>query len=144
MHQRNNQYGPPTQDFDRTAGILNALGYRGPGGRQISSHDVAVIQIGVKLSRLTWSPGKLDSWVDVAGYAACGYECAECQAEGNLRLTTVDQLRILPVGMEVEVYDGQDWRTYKKVNEGMWATGAENPITAVLLLARGDGSVVIR
>lgn len=78
---RNNVYGPPTQDFDRTAGILNAMGYKahgpkGPGTRDIEPHDIALMVAAVKMSRLVWSPEKRDNWVDLAGYAACGYECA--------------------------------------------------------------------
>jgi hypothetical protein len=30
----------------------------------------------VKTSRLMHSRAKRDNWVDVAGYAGCGYECA--------------------------------------------------------------------
>ncbi len=73
---RNNQYGPPTQDFQRTAGVLNALGYRGPDGRLLQAHDTAMLVAAVKLSRLVWSPKKEDNWADLAGYAGCGYECA--------------------------------------------------------------------
>ena len=80
---RNNQYGPPTQDFQRTAEILNAIGYRRPGGKGLQPHDVAVIQIALKMSRVTWTPDKRDSWVDIAGYAACGYECADEQGQVN-------------------------------------------------------------
>jgi hypothetical protein len=73
---RNSAYGPPWQDFSRTAGALNAYGYRGPEGRELESHDVAVFVMAVKLSRLMWTPTKRDSWVDIAGYAGCGLECA--------------------------------------------------------------------
>jgi hypothetical protein len=73
---RNNSYGPPTQDFERSANALNAYGYRGPEGRQLKAHDIAILVMAVKLSRLMWSPAKRDSWVDLAGYAACGIECA--------------------------------------------------------------------
>lgn len=79
---RNNSYGPPTQDFARTAGVLNALGYRGPDGRGLEPHDVAIVVAAVKLSRLMWTPEKRDNWVDLAGYAACGFECAT--EEGKL------------------------------------------------------------
>lgn len=72
---RNNTYGPPTQDFARTAGILTALGF-GHEGSPIEPHHVAMIIASVKLSRLTWSPEKRDNWTDLAGYAGCGYECA--------------------------------------------------------------------
>jgi hypothetical protein len=77
---RNNAYGPPWQDFARAAGILTALGYRGPEGRDLASHDTAIFVTAVKLSRLMWTPAKRDSWVDIAGYAGCGLECAMHEA----------------------------------------------------------------
>jgi len=80
---RNNAYGPPTQDFARTAGALNAYGYRGPNGRELRAHDVAIMIMAVKLSRLMWTPKKRDHWVDVAGYAGCGYECAITEEADN-------------------------------------------------------------
>jgi hypothetical protein len=73
---RNNQYGPPHQDFQRTADILTGLGFR-HGDVGIKAHHVAVILSAVKLSRLMWNPGKADSWIDLAGYAACGHEAYE-------------------------------------------------------------------
>ncbi len=82
---RNNQYGPPHQDFQRTADMLSALGFRfedGHGGtRRLMAHDVALSLAAVKMSRLAWTPGKRDSWVDLAGYAACGYEAYEMTKE---------------------------------------------------------------
>ena len=73
---RNDQYGPPTGDFQRSADALNAYGYKGPGGRELQSHDIAIMIAAVKISRITWNPDNRDNWVDLAGYAACGYECA--------------------------------------------------------------------
>lgn len=75
--ERNNDYGPPFEDFSRTADILNAMGYRGPDGRDLLAHDTAVILASVKLSRIVVSPQKRDHWADLAGYAACGHECAD-------------------------------------------------------------------
>lgn len=72
---RNNTYGPPHQDFQRSAEAANAYGYRGPEGRNLEAHDIALLVTLVKISRLMWTPDKRDSWVDIAGYAACGYEC---------------------------------------------------------------------
>ncbi len=74
---RNNSYGPPTQDFDRTAAMINIM-FAGKllPGEAFTSADVAKIQMLVKLSRLTWMPDHKDSWHDIAGYAACGWECA--------------------------------------------------------------------
>lgn len=76
---RNNQYGPPTQDFERTAAILNAMGYRRPGGHKLLAHDVAILVMAVKLSRIVWQPDKRDSWTDTIGYAACGWECVTAE-----------------------------------------------------------------
>jgi hypothetical protein len=78
---RNSSYGPPTQDFQRAADAANAYGYRAIDGRPIKSHDIAVLVMLVKLSRLVWTPQKRDSWVDIAGYAGCGYECAITETE---------------------------------------------------------------
>lgn len=79
MRGRNNTYGPPTQDFNRAAEIASALGFRmvdaNGGAKYLDSHHIAMLQIAVKLSRATWSPDHLDHWVDIAGYASCGYEC---------------------------------------------------------------------
>ena len=69
---RNAQYGSPTQDFERIAGMWTIL-----FGRQFSAHEVAMAMVCLKLSRLVHSPGKRDSWVDGAGYLACGWECVE-------------------------------------------------------------------
>lgn len=69
---RNAEYGSPTQDFERTAALWTAYL---DGRSEIRPHDVAVMMILLKVSRLTWSPAKEDSWVDLAGYAACGFEC---------------------------------------------------------------------
>ena len=79
MGDRNRTYGPPTEDFARTARILTAMGLRMVGAdgkvRDLAAHDHALILLAVKLSRLCNDPQHQDSWVDVAGYAACGWEC---------------------------------------------------------------------
>lgn len=78
---RNAQYGPPTEDFRRTAAMASAFGFRvvsfeGATPTALSAYHVAVFMMLLKTSRLAWSPEKRDSWVDTAGYAGCGYECA--------------------------------------------------------------------
>lgn len=72
---RNNAYGPPTQDFTRTAEMASAFGFR-IHELPLEGHHVAIFMMLLKVSRLAWTPGKRDSWVDAAGYAGCGYECA--------------------------------------------------------------------
>lgn len=77
---RNNAYGPPTQDFDRTAAMASAFGFM-VNGQPLKGHHVAVFMILLKVSRLAWTPGKRDSWTDAAGYAGCGYECSVEESE---------------------------------------------------------------
>lgn len=85
---RNNNYGPPHQDFRRSSDAMTAYGYRHTqlaasapmcptcGARPMESHDTAILVDCVKTSRIMWTPTKEDHWIDKAGYAGCGYECA--------------------------------------------------------------------
>jgi len=68
---RNAQYGDPRQDFQRTATMWSAY-----LDADVQPHDVAALMVILKVSRIRWSPTKRDSWVDLAGYAACGWHCA--------------------------------------------------------------------
>ena len=73
---RNSQYGPPTQDFTRTAAFWTTyLGDKLKDGEKVQAHDIAAMMALLKLSRITWSPEKQDSWADAAGYIGCGWEC---------------------------------------------------------------------
>lgn len=77
MKERNNAYGPPSQDFTRTADMATALfADKLKFGAKFTAENVAQLVMLVKLSRLQWTPEHADSWVDIAGYAACGYEAA--------------------------------------------------------------------
>jgi hypothetical protein len=80
---RNNAYGPPTQDFKRTAAMASAFGFSVNGG-PMQSHHVAIFMEFIKISHLAWTPTKRDSWVDTVGYAGCGYECAITEEQERL------------------------------------------------------------
>lgn len=85
---RNAQYGPPTQDFRRTADLLNALGYRridadGETIKRIEATDVGLMMIQLKMSRVMHSRGKRDHYVDIAGYAGCAYECSAEESDNG-------------------------------------------------------------
>lgn len=83
--ERNKSYGEPDEDFKRIAAIASAMGFRIDAGgdelRDLRSDDVAKFMIALKLSRLMWSPDHRDSWLDIAGYAACGFETATLRTE---------------------------------------------------------------
>lgn len=63
---RQAQYGPPDQDFQRTARMWSAL-----KGVDFTAKDVALFMVLLKCSRQTHQD-KRDNWVDIAGYARCG------------------------------------------------------------------------
>lgn len=78
LGDRNASYGPPHQDFMRTADMLTAaFRHKLSPGERFHAHEVAEIMICIKLSRLQWSPNKRDNWTDIIGYGACGYEAYE-------------------------------------------------------------------
>lgn len=69
-------YGTPEENFERIARHWNThLTNRfGVGSNGLASTDVAIMLALVKIARLENDPSHLDSWVDIAGYAACGGE----------------------------------------------------------------------
>jgi hypothetical protein len=72
---RNSSYDEPENNFGRIADILNVMGYQHAERGALKPSDVAQISIAIKVARLAHSPHHEDSWVDLAGYAACGWEC---------------------------------------------------------------------
>lgn len=74
---RNNTYGSPTQNFENIAALWNVqFGHMMKDGTQFTGADVAAAMIHVKLARVIAQP-KRDNYVDIAGYAACGWEVQE-------------------------------------------------------------------
>ena len=74
---RQNSYGPPDQDFSRTAKMWEAI-----RGVPFTARDVAMFMICLKLSRETHQK-KRDNWVDIAGYARCGQLCSDAEREAK-------------------------------------------------------------
>lgn len=94
---RNVEYGDPNEDFRRTSiywsthagGVLRRKIAKSDINLEASTtdellklvdslfdpHDVAIMMVQLKNSRLAWSPEKKDNWIDSAGYSACGYDC---------------------------------------------------------------------
>ena len=42
----------------------------------LDASDIAMMMALMKIARLAHAPGHMDSWIDIAGYAACGGEIA--------------------------------------------------------------------
>lgn len=77
--ERENQYGSPEDSFRAIADYWTVyLRQTGnlPEHRELTSEDAAIMMILLKVARQA-GRGKLDNWVDIAGYAACGAEIAE-------------------------------------------------------------------
>ena len=50
--------------------------------REIKPHEVAAMMALLKIARIKLNPHHLDSWTDIAGYAACGGELAGGLTQG--------------------------------------------------------------
>lgn len=59
-------HGRPEQNFENIAAMWSTF-----KGVQFTAKDVAAMMVLVKLSRIIHNPDHRDSWVDIAGYAAC-------------------------------------------------------------------------
>jgi hypothetical protein len=79
-------YGGVEDNFNRIAALWNAHianryadGYGGDTSitlPKLDAADVAMMMALMKIARLANAPGHMDSWIDIAGYAACGGEIA--------------------------------------------------------------------
>lgn len=77
LKDRNLDYGDPEDNFKDIADMCNIMF---DGVDEFLPRHAALMGIIIKMSRLKTSPHKMDHWVDVAGYAACGWECIEGEA----------------------------------------------------------------
>lgn len=78
--ERQATYGHPAIDFRRTAQIWSGI-----TGADITAAQVALMMIGLKMSRLISTPGHQDSVIDLVGYAICldrvhKYEAGDAEA----------------------------------------------------------------
>lgn len=83
---RADQYGGPEDSFARIAALWSS--YCSSTSQEVvfSTADVACMMALLKIARLRNSPDHDDSWVDLAGYAACGSEVSslvEAAVEDN-------------------------------------------------------------
>lgn len=71
LGDRQGAYGPPSAAFRSIAELWSAT-----LKAEVKPHEVALCLIQLKIARLISNPQHADSWVDAAGYAACGAEVA--------------------------------------------------------------------
>lgn len=70
---RQNAYGDAEDNFQDIADVMNVLfADKLADGEVFTALDVAKWNVGQKLCRLKATPDHADSWVDIAGYGACG------------------------------------------------------------------------
>lgn len=75
--ERDVQYGGPEENFERIAKIWGVI-----LNVEITREDVAMMMVGLKVARYASKSGyQPDTWIDVAGYAGCGYEVGKLEAE---------------------------------------------------------------
>lgn len=127
LSDRNRAYGDPEDNFRETAALLRPLFQRvtraaggDPDRVVLDPWMVAWAMNQLKAARTLTSPEVADHWVDIAGYAACGAECATAAkvlplAHGD-RLDAVDRLiesldidpsAVLAKGMGFAIHPGQ-------------------------------------
>jgi hypothetical protein len=82
---RNAQYGEPEDNFNRIGKIWSVI-----LNHEITSEDVAMMMVGLKVARYAANSGfQGDTWIDIAGYAGCGYEVGHIK---NKSLTTPEKI----------------------------------------------------
>lgn len=77
--QRDVQYGGPEDNFSRIAKIWSVI-----FEKEITAEEVAMAMVGLKIARYASKSGfQPDTWIDIAGYAGCGYEVGMIIDEKN-------------------------------------------------------------
>lgn len=75
--QREQDYGTPESNFQLIADLWNQYLFKEPGAKEIfgiGPMDVSMMMALMKIARIRNGGGSGDSFVDLAGYAACGGE----------------------------------------------------------------------
>ena len=75
LQDRNSSYGGPENSFGVIANFWSVY-----LGRKVYPADVAMMMALLKIARIKGNHGYADGYIDLAGYAACGAECAQTPA----------------------------------------------------------------
>ena len=81
---RDTQYGGPEENFGRIAKVWSMI-----LGVDVTREDVAMMMVGLKVARYANKSGfQGDTWIDIAGYAGCGYEVGMLELEKNANISS--------------------------------------------------------
>jgi hypothetical protein len=84
---RDVQYGGPEENFERIAKIWGVI-----LSVDITREDVAMMMVGLKVARYASKSGfQPDTWIDVAGYAGCGFEVGQLESQNNAETASPTQ-----------------------------------------------------
>lgn len=81
---RQQHYGSPEDNFKNIAEFWQlylSQRFEGIEEPELRTTDVAIMMLLMKVARLVHDPHHDDSWLDIAGYAACGSQCAEAYSD---------------------------------------------------------------
>ncbi|QKO02991.1 phosphofructokinase [Gordonia phage TZGordon] len=95
---RNKNYGDAKTNHQRIADMWSVI-----LGKPVEAHEVAACMVALKLARLIETPDHLDSWVDMAGYAAIGGEIATEKPADPDPVATI--AKSVPIYGDVQVVD---------------------------------------
>ena len=70
--ERGENYGDVRQNHQRIAAMWSVV-----LGKTVTPEQVVLCMTCLKVARLMETPEHVDSWVDIAGYGACGAEIAD-------------------------------------------------------------------
>jgi uncharacterized protein DUF6378 len=134
---RNQTYGSPTENFQNTADMWNALlGHKLKEGQKITPTEVATLMIALKLARTVAQP-KRDNFVDIAGYAGCGWQTVADAHPSPIKFTNSDKITLAK-----ELWTGSSGLTNKRppasVNELEVTNASELRLTSVYRLIRAN------
>ena len=80
--QREQDYGTPDDSFNLIAKLWTTYVSTGSLVDLVfDAKDVAAMMALLKIARISENPQHMDSWVDLAGYAACGGEIAGTETQ---------------------------------------------------------------
>lgn len=91
--EREQQYGSPEDSFMAIAELWTVYLEHGcvedNGAVLLHPEDVAAMMALLKIARISSGVDKVDNWVDLAGYAACGGAIQTARGDGQARVKTL-------------------------------------------------------